>query len=320
MPLVSIVTPCLNSARFIEQTIESVLRQDYPRIEYIVMDGGSTDGTLDILRRYEAPTPSAPGLGSQRVPSLGPYWGLKVTSEPDHGAADAINRGFAQSHGEILAYLNADDVLLPGAIAAAVRAFERNPDADVVYGGAYWIDESGARISPYPVRDFDRDLLAQECFICQPASFIRREAFENAGGMDPDLHLTFDYELWMRLARIHSFHRIDDPEPLALSRMHRSNKSLGQRREVFRETFRILERHFGYVPFSWIYSYLCHRADGRDQFFEPLQPSTLRYLESLPMGLFLNRAHMFRYFAEWWRVMSWSGFLRRTGMVARNEP
>ena len=110
--------------------------------------------------------------------------------------------------------------------------------------------------------------------------FLRREAFENAGGMDPDLHLTFDYELWMRLAKTYDIRRID--ASLALSRMHRANKSLGQRAGVFRETFQILRRHYGYVPFQWIYAYLCYRADGRDQFFEPFQPSILRYLESLP--------------------------------------
>jgi glycosyltransferase involved in cell wall biosynthesis len=291
-PLVSIVTPCLNSARFIEETIQSVLAQDYPRIEHIVMDGGSTDGTLDILKRY----------GSQRERFT---W----TSEKDRGAADAINRGFAQSRGEIFAYLNADDAYLPGAVTAAVRAFEANPAADVVYGGGNWIDEEGRPVGSYPVRDFDRALLARECFICQPASFIRRAAFENAGGMDPDLHLTFDYELWMRLARIHPMHRVD--QLLAVSRMHASNKSLGQRREVFRETFRILKKHYGYVPFQWVYAYLCYRADGRDQFFEPFQPSMARYLESLPAGLVMNRSAMGKYLAEWFRVMSWGGLLRR---------
>src|SRR5580658_8697248 len=172
-PLVSIVTPCLNSARFIEATIESVLAQDYPRIEYIVMDGGSTDGTLDILKRY-GPQRDPLNAGSQGEPFT---W----ISEKDHGAADAINRGFAQSHGEIFAYLNADDLYLPGAVTAAVRSFEANPGADVVYGGGNWIDEDGRTVGPYPVRDFDRSLLARECFICQPSSFIRRAAFENAG-------------------------------------------------------------------------------------------------------------------------------------------
>jgi glycosyltransferase involved in cell wall biosynthesis len=292
--LVSIVTPCLNAASYLEQAIESVLAQDYPRIEYIVMDGGSTDGTLDILRRYEGR--------------------LRWISERDRGTPDAINRGFRLTKGEIFTYLNADDMYLPNAVSAAVRAFREHPDAAVIYGGAWWVDEIGQRIAPYPVHDFDRTLLARECYICQPAAFLRREAFENAGGMDPDLNLTFDYELWMRLSRVHEFRRIE--EDLALSRMHRTNKSLGQRREVFRETFRVMRRHYSYIPFQWVYGYLCFQADGRDQFFEPFQPSVLRYLQSLPRGLILNRTAMFRYLSEWFRAMSWAGLRRRvTGLV-----
>jgi glycosyltransferase involved in cell wall biosynthesis len=286
-PLVSIVTPCFNASRFITATIESVLTQDYPNIEYIVADGGSTDGTIDILKRYEGR--------------------LTWVSESDGGAADAINRGFARSHGEIFTFLNADDLYMPHAVSTAIRSFE----GDVVYGDAWWIDEAGERIARYPVQDFDADLLARECFICQPASFLRRKVFENVGGMDPQLGLTFDYELWMRMAKTHTIRRIEGT--LASSRMHASNKSLGQRSAVFRETFRILRRHYGYVPFQWIYAYLCHRRDGRDQFFEPFQPSVFRYLESLPKGLIVNRTAMPRYFAEWIRVMSWGGLLRRLG-------
>ena len=285
LPLVSIVTPCFNAARYIQETVESVLGQDYPRIEYIVMDAGSTDGTLEILKRYEGR--------------------LKLVSEPDHGTADAVNRGFALSHGEIFTYLNADDVLLPGAISTVVRNFE----GDVVYGDGWWIDESGTRLAPYPVRDFDASLLSRECFLCQPASFLRRQAFESAGRMDPTLQLTYDYELWMRLSKTCQFRRIEGT--LALSRMHRDNKSLGQRGPVFRETFQILRRHYGYVPFKWIYAYLCYRADRRDQFFEELKPSIVSYAQSLPIGLWMNRQSMARYFAEWFRIMTWSGFLRR---------
>jgi glycosyltransferase involved in cell wall biosynthesis len=288
-PLVSVVTPCLNSARYLEQTIQSVLAQDYPRIEYIVKDGGSTDESLHILKRYEGR--------------------LRWVSEPDRGTADAINRGFELSQGEVFAFLNADDFYLPGAISAAVGKLLETPDAAAVYGDAWWVDEEGRPLSPYPVRDFDPGLLARECFICQPASFLRRDAFKNIGGMDPELDVTFDYELWMRLARIYQLRRIDTP--LAYSRMHAANKSLGRRMEVFRQTFQILLRHYGYVPFQWIYGYVCYRADRRDQFFEPLQPSILRYLASLPAGLSVNRDAMARYFAEWLSVMTWAGFRRR---------
>ncbi len=287
-PLVSIVTPCLNFARFIEETLQSVAAQDYPNLEHIVVDGGSTDGTLEILARYPNVT---------------------VLTGRDRGAADAINRGFDRSHGEFFTWLNADDLLLPGAIRAAVEALQNAPDAGGVYGEGRWIDERGARLDVYPTRDFDARLLERECFICQPASVMRSEAFLDSGRLNPDFDLTFDYELWMRLTRKHTLKRISTP--MAYSRMHQSNKSLGQRDGVFRETFQVLRLHYGYVPFHWIYGYACYLADKRDQFFEPLQPSVARYLRSLPMGLSLNHGARMRYFAEWLSVMSWSGLRRR---------
>ena len=279
--LVSIATPCLNSERFIRETIESVAAQDYPHIEHIVVDGGSTDGTLEILAQYP---------------------GLAVLTGRDRGTADAINRGFREARGEYFAYLNADDVLLPGAISAAVTALEDAPDAAGVYGEASWIDEKGATIGPYPVRDFDPKLLESECFICQPASLVRSAAFENAGMLNPDFDLTFDYEFWMRLARAGTLRRIH--VPLALSRMHRANKSLGQRAAVLSETFRILRRHYAYVPFRWVYASECHRADGRDQFFEPPAYSIRSYLKSLPAGLSLNSSARLRYALEWLRFLN----------------
>jgi glycosyltransferase involved in cell wall biosynthesis len=287
--LVTIVTPCLNAERFLEPAIRSVLEQDYGRIEYIVMDGGSTDGTIEILRKYEH--------------------ALRWESAQDRGTADAVNRGFALGNGEILGFLNADDLYHPHAVSTGVRALGENPEAAAVYGDAWWIDESGERIAPYPVRDFDRSLLERECFICQPATFFRRSAFQSTGGLDPDLNLTFDYEFWLRLTRTFSMRRID--ATLADSRMHRANKTLGQRDQVFRETFRVLKRDCGYIPFQWIYSYLCYRADGRDQFFESFRPSILRYLESLPVGLRMNPGAIGRYIAEWAGVMSWRAARRR---------
>jgi len=287
--LVTIVTPCLNAAQFLEQTILSVLNQDYPLIEYIVMDGGSNDGTLDILKKYEH--------------------SLQWQSAQDRGTADAVNRGFALGKGEILGFLNADDLYHPHAVATAVRHLHDNPEAAGVYGDAWWIDEQGARIAPYPVRDFDRAMLERECFICQPATFFRRGPFESTGGLDPDFNLTFDYDFWLRLTRTFSLRRIN--ATLADSRMHQSNKTLGQRAKVFRETFKVLKRDCGYVPFQWIYSYLCFRADARDQFFEPFVPSIPRYLESLPVGLWTNPAAMGRYIAEWASVITWEAMRRR---------
>ncbi len=290
-PLVSIVTPCLNAERFLEETIESVLSQDYPRIEYIVVDGGSTDGTLEILERYRDR--------------------LTWTTGADSGAPDAINRGFAASQGQIFGYLNADDTFLPGAVSKAVCALQREPEAGGVYGDAWWMDEWGKRLAQYPVRDFRRELLAGECFICQPASFVRRKAFEELKGLNPSFELTFDYEFWIRFAQRYALKRID--AALAQSRMHRGNKSLGRREEVFRETFAVLRKHYGYVPFRWIYAYLCFRADHRDQFFEPLEPSIMAYMRSLPVGLWMNRPKAIRYLAEWFKVMSWAGLRRRLG-------
>jgi glycosyltransferase involved in cell wall biosynthesis len=290
-PLVTIVTPCLNAERFLAETIDSVLAQDYPRIEYLVMDGGSTDGTLEILKKYEH--------------------ALRWESAPDGGTADAVNRGFALGKGEILAFLNADDLYNPGAVSTAVRHLRENPEEAGVYGDASWIDENGSGIAPYPVRDFDRALLERECFICQPASFFRREPFENSGGLDPNFHLTFDYDFWLRLTRTYTLRRID--ATLASSRMHRANKTLSQRDGVFRETFKMLKRNCGYVPFLWIYLYLCFRADARDQFFQPFRPSILRYLESLPVGLWTNSGEMGRYLAEWASPMSWDAMRRRIG-------
>ncbi len=290
-PLVTIATACLNAERFIEQTILSVLEQDYPRLEYIVMDGGSTDGTVGILKKYEAK--------------------LRWRSGPDKGAADAINKGFALGSGAIFGFLNADDLYVPGAVSAAVRRLREHPEDAAVYGDAWWIDQAGGRIGCYPVRDFDPAALERECFICQPASFFKRSAFENVGGLDPGLQLAFDYDFWLRLARTHRLRRI--PDTLAESRMHRANKTLGQRKAVFRETFKVLKRNCRYVPFPWIYSYLCYRADARDQFFEPLQPSILRYAESLPAGLWLNPGAMGAYVKEWSSVISWGALRRRLG-------
>lgn len=276
-PLVSIVTPVYNLADFIEETVLSVLNQDYPRIEYIVMDGGSTDGTLEILAKYRSR--------------------IRVISEPDRGTADAINRGFRISSGEIFAFLNGDDTYLPGAVRTAVECLMAHPEAGGVYGEANWITEDGRIIERYPTRPFDADLLARECFICQPACFLRREIFRKAGLLDPDLECAFDYDLWIRVSRLAPLEKTD--AVLANSRMRRASKTLGQRRRVFREALGVLKRHYGYVPFEWVYAYTAFLIDHRDQFFEPLRPSVTKLLASLLLGIGWNRWKALHFVAEW---------------------
>jgi glycosyltransferase involved in cell wall biosynthesis len=276
-PLVSIVTPTFNMARFLEQAIESVLGQDYPNLEYLVIDGGSTDGSLDILRKYEGK--------------------LCWHSGPDRGQTDAINRGFLQSRGDIFAFLCADDTYLPGAVSTAVRHMLANPGYAGVYGEGYLTDVAGNILGRYPSRPFDPELLKTECFICQPAAFLWREPFAEAGMLDVELRNALDYDLWIRLARRHRLLKVDDY--LATSRMHRGAKTLGQRTAVYRAGINVVRRHYGYVPFPLIYGYSCSLLDKRDGFFEPVPASPAKYLLSLACGLFENRRHPLRFGREW---------------------
>ena len=179
LPLVSIVTPTLNQGRFLRRAIDSVLAQDHPRIEYIVMDGGSTDDTLAVLQSY-----------GNRV---------RWISRPDDGQADAINRGFSMGSGEIRAYLNSDDVLLPGAVSEAARQLRAHPEWDLVYGDALFVDESDAVTGRYATADFSSAALWREDIICQPAAFWRASAAARIGPFDAHLHYVMDYEYWLRM-------------------------------------------------------------------------------------------------------------------------
>jgi glycosyltransferase involved in cell wall biosynthesis len=277
LPLVSIVTPSFNTDRYIIRTIESVLSQDYPNIEYIIMDGGSTDDTLKILQGY----------GDR----------LQYFSEPDKGPSDAVHKGFQRARGDILAWIGADDIYLPGAVRSGVDALLARPEIDVIYGEGNWIDEHGAVISRYPTLPFDPKILERDCFICQPASFIRASAYRRCG-LDPDVNMSFDYDLWIRMAQQGiRFQMI--PQYLAGSRMHHDALTLNQRDTVFRASIGLLRRHYGYVPFSWAFGYAAFLRDGRDQFFQPVKYSLRNYLASLPTGLRLNPTKRLRFLKDW---------------------
>lgn len=220
MTLVSIITPSLNQAPFLSQTIRSVLDQDYPELQYLVVDGGSSDGSVDIIR--------------QNSDSLA-WW----VSEADAGQADAINKGIAHARGEIVGWLNSDDYYLPGAVSSAVRTFSANPDAVFVYGDMQAVDASGlaSNIFRYPQVSL-RDLL---CFtiIGQPAVFVKRRAWDAVGGLDRRFDLLLDHQLWIKLASQGPVKHAD--QVWAAARYHAGAKNVAKAGLFGAEAFRILE-------------------------------------------------------------------------------
>jgi glycosyltransferase involved in cell wall biosynthesis len=220
MTLVSIITPSFNQASYLEQTIQSVLNQDYADIEYIVIDGDSTDGSVDIIKKY------ASHLA---------YW----VSEKDSGQAEAINKGMARAKGEIVAWLNSDDYYLSGTVRAAVAALEQNPDVVLVYADMLAVNEHGQTFNNLRYRQLTlKDLF---CFqiIGQPAVFLRRAAFENSGGLDPSFHFLLDHHLWIRIAAQERILHV--PQTWAAARYHAAAKNRAQTAAFGREAFRILD-------------------------------------------------------------------------------
>jgi glycosyltransferase involved in cell wall biosynthesis len=223
-PTVSIVTPSYNQGPYIGATIDSVLGQDYPHLRYLVMDGGSTDRTLEVLRGY----------GGR----------IEWISQPDEGQADAINRGFARAGGDVLTWLNSDDTLEPGAVRAAAEYLRAHPHVAVVYGDANFIDPRGRWIGRCAhVERFDRRrLLHVSDFIVQPAAFFRRSAFEAVGGLDKSLHWSMDYDLWLKLAAA-GFRMAYIPKVLANYRWFGANKSAVGGLKRIEEVERVARRH-----------------------------------------------------------------------------
>ena len=219
-PKVSIVTPSLNQGQFIEETIRSVLLQGYPDLEYLVVDGGSTDDTIDIVKKYG-------------------HWISHWESEPDRGQSHAINKGFARAKGEIVAWLNSDDFYLPGAVAAAARFLTAHPEAALVYGQVRVVDIKSKCLRIGPARKFTLEEAFFESPIPQPAAFMRASAVRAAGDLDESYHFSMDYDLWLRLAREGAVR--SEAEPWAAFRWHLGSKTYRGRVSGLEDRIRVLE-------------------------------------------------------------------------------
>jgi GT2 family glycosyltransferase len=225
-PSITIVTPSFRQARFLGRTIESVLGQGYPALEYVVQDGGSDDGSVEILRARDD------GLA-------------RWESAPDNGQADAINRGFAGTSGEIMAYLNSDDVLLPGTLAYVARHLARHPDVDVVYGNRVLIDDEGRKVGTWVLPAHDDGALRLIDFVPQETLFWRRSLWEQVGGkVDAELRYAIDWDLLLRFAEAGAG-MVRLPRFLAGFRVHDEQKTTTDHDVGIEEQDRLRERVLG---------------------------------------------------------------------------
>ena len=224
LPLVSIVTPSFNQGCFIEETVLSVKNQTYPRIEHIVIDGGSTDNSVDIIKKCEE-------------------WLTYWVSEPDKGQSHAINKGWRIARGEILAYLNSDDMYTPAAVETAVNYLLANPDIGMVYGDGDFINGSGEVTEHYRAGALDlKRLLCSYNHIPQPTVFFRREVLDAVGYLDEELHLAMDLDYWIRISSRFKAGRV--PETLAIMRLHPEAKFVARYHEALSEYLHILGKFY----------------------------------------------------------------------------
>ena len=206
LPLVSIVTPSFNQVRYLEATIKSVLSQGYPHLEYLIVDGGSNDGTVNIIKTYQSKLA---------------WW----VSEKDKGQTDAINKGFARARGQVLAWLNSDDTYEPGAVSAAVRYLQEHPNVGMVYGDCNFINEDGRVIGKFGSAQTSYRLLRQGyAHIPQQTMFFRADLWEQVGPLDPSFYFAMDYDLWTRIAARSEIKYV--PQTWANFRLHTSGKTI----------------------------------------------------------------------------------------------
>jgi glycosyltransferase involved in cell wall biosynthesis len=225
VPTMTIVSPSFQQARFLGRTIRSVLDQRYPALQYVVQDGGSDDGSVEVIRRHE---------------DVLARW----ASEPDDGLADAINRGFAGTSGEVMAWLNSDDVFLPGALAHVARFLARHPEVDAVYGNRILIDEAGRKTGVWVLPPHDDDALRLIDYVPQETLFWRRSLWERCGGLDAELRFAVDWDLLLRFADAGA-RMVRLPRFLGAFRVHEGQKTTSEHDLFIEEGDRLRERVLG---------------------------------------------------------------------------
>jgi glycosyltransferase involved in cell wall biosynthesis len=224
LPTITIITPTLNQGMYIKETIDSVLNQGYPALDYQVWDGGSTDQTHSILQSYGK--------------------NLCWISEPDRGQSNAINKGWLKSRGDIVAWLNSDDCSYPGALEHVGAFFSQHPEVDMLYGDCEIINEAGKFLQFYPTKpfDFEKLILHTENYIPQPAAFIRKKVLEDIGYLDETLNLVMDFDYWLRAGKAHQIVYIQ--KRLAQLRTHRQAKSIASLGNFGKELVFIYQKFF----------------------------------------------------------------------------
>ncbi len=237
-PLVSIITPVLNGIKYLEACIESVLNQSYPYIEHIFVDGGSTDGTVEMLAKYKTKYPDR----------------IRFISEPDKGPCDAWNKGLGMAKGEILGWLGSDDMSEPDAIMTVVEFFRTNPDAYFVFGDCNYINENGKIIGKFPTRDFNlEEMINDTNCIPGPSAFYKREVIEKIGLFDIN-----ELDYWIRVGKVFQIHRIK--KVLSNFRIHKGSGSCSNAYMHTRNDFIICRRHGGSIFSPRSIRYLIYRS------------------------------------------------------------
>ncbi|MCJ7626712.1 MAG: glycosyltransferase [Anaerolineaceae bacterium] len=219
-PKISIITPSYNQAQFLEQTILSVITQDYPNLEYIIVDGASSDESVKIIQKFE----------SQLA-----WW----VSESDKGQSEAVNKGWKKATGEIIGWLNSDDVLLPGAVSRMVAAFRETPQMGLIYGDVYAIDTVGEIFNIMTFDDWDIENLMSFDIISQPGVFMRQDVLEKAGYLDAEIHFLMDTHLWLKMVQLAPIRYL--PGPVAAARYHPGAKNVGAGARYGRDAYMIVE-------------------------------------------------------------------------------